>query len=247
MSSLVFGIHAVYETLRMRADDVIHLVLLRGRTHHNLDHILNAAKERQIPILYKDKNEFLKWIRSMRQDQANHQGIVAEVRRQAQASLEDILDQESNSDFLLILDEIHDPQNLGALIRSAACAGANAVIIPKRGAAQITAAVRKVAQGGTEHIPICRVTNINYTLKKIREAGFTIFGMAGDAEASLYNVKFSGPVALIIGNEENGLRRMVKENCDHLIKIPMPGGMESLNASVAGGIAMFEIVRRRKP
>ena len=244
MHNFVFGVQAVYELLRMRPDDVVQVIIVKGRTLRNLDRVLELSKRNHISIVQKDKQAFVKW------ESLNHQGIVAEVRSLTHVSLEEILHRITHRQtpgFLLVLDEITDPHNLGALIRSAACAGTDAVIIPRRGAAQVTPVVVKVSAGGTEHVSLCRVTNVNYTLEKIKQAGFLTVGLSLEARTSLFDLALEGHTALVIGNEERGLRRMVTQNCDQLVKIPMLGQLDSLNASVAGGIALFEVLRQRAP
>ena len=177
-----------------------------------------------------------------------HQGIVAQVRMKKEMSLEDILDHvksQGTPAFFLVLDEITDPHNVGALIRSAACAGVDAVLLPKRGAAPLTSAVAKTSSGGLEHVAAIQVSNINYALERLKKEGIWVMGLAAEAQTSLYDMPGTQAIALVVGNEEQGLKRLVRENCDQLVKIPMQGDMDSLNASVAGGIALFEVVRQR--
>ncbi|MBI3018636.1 MAG: 23S rRNA (guanosine(2251)-2'-O)-methyltransferase RlmB [Deltaproteobacteria bacterium] len=242
MKNFIFGIHSISEILKMRPQDVREIIVANNRTIKNLEKILNLAKQFHIPILYKEESWF-KWARQM-----NHQGIVAEVRMKKESSLDDILSQlktQEVSGFFLVLDEITDPHNVGALIRSAACAGVHAVILPKRGGSPLTSAVAKTSSGGMEHVAVIAVANINYALDRLKKEGVWVIGLAAEAEASLYEMPGLQAIALVVGNEEQGLRRLVRENCDQLIKIPMVGGMDSLNASVAGGIALFEVVRQR--
>jgi 23S rRNA (guanosine2251-2'-O)-methyltransferase len=147
--------------------------------------------------------------------------------------------------LLLILDGVQDPHNLGACLRSAAAAGATAVIVPKDRAATLTPTARKVAAGGAERVPLVRVTNLARCMKDLQDAGIWIVGLAGEAEASLYSVDLKGPMAIAMGGEGEGLRRLTREHCDYLAKIPMASGMESLNVSVAAGISLFEALRQR--
>lgn len=252
MNNHIFGVNAVYEAVRLRSQDMVRIILSKSRTSHHLSKILELARQSHIPVVQQEEREFRRWIQKMgfhNPDQISHQGIIAELRhRENRMSLEDILSQIQASQrpgFLLICDEITDPHNLGALIRSAACAGVNAVIIPRRGAAQVTPVVVKVSAGGTEHVPVCRVGNIHHTLLKLKEEGYQTIGLAGDAPTSLFKTDLTGSVAIVIGGESQGLRRMVRETCDVLAKIPMRGQLDSLNASVAGGIALFEALRQR--
>jgi len=246
MRNLIFGVNAVYEALRMRGENVIQVVLVRGRTFHNLDRILELANRHQIPVVYKERRSFEQMLRAKHM---HHQGIVAEIKKRVLTSLNDVLEsltQEDRKGIILVCDDINDPHNLGALIRSGACAGVDAVVIPKRGAAQVTPTVMKVSAGGTEHVPTCRVSNINNAIHQLKEAGFFVVGLAGEAEKSIYDADLRGKIALVIGNEERGLKRIVREKCDLLVCIPMGGQMNSLNASVAGGIGIFEVLRQKK-
>lgn len=234
MKNLIYGINSIYESLRHRPKDVIHITVSKGRTLKNIKSILDIASRHQIPVSYKDVSLA--------------QGIIAEIKSQSEVSLDEVirkLKEKNEKALILVLDEIEDPHNLGALVRSAACAGAHAVVIPKRGAAQVTPAVIKVSAGGTEHVPVCRVTNINYTLDQLKKEGFWTVGLALEGEKSLFESSYKEHTVFVIGNEERGLRRLVRESCDELVKIPMPGNMESLNASVAGAIALFEVLRQR--
>jgi 23S rRNA (guanosine2251-2'-O)-methyltransferase len=164
------------------------------------------------------------------------------------ANLVDILAswrESGESGLLLVLDGVQDPHNLGALIRSAACAGAHGVIIPTDRAAQVTPAVEKASAGAVETVPVAQVTNVARTLEELKEAGFWIYGADSGVAASVFDQDFKGNVALVIGSEGEGIRPLVKKRCDLLVKIPLRGGVSSLNASVSGGILLFEAVRQR--
>jgi 23S rRNA (guanosine2251-2'-O)-methyltransferase len=178
---------------------------------------------------------------------ARHQGViarVASVRSYDERDLEALLEA-ADKPLLLILDGVQDPHNLGACLRSAAAAGATAVIIPKDRAASLTPTARKVAAGGAERVPLVRVTNLARTMKSLQDAGVWIVGLDGEADSSLYSIDFKGAMAIAMGGEGEGLRRLSREHCDYLAKIPMASGMESLNVSVAAGIALFEALRQR--
>lgn len=251
MHRVVFGVHAVYEALRMHHEGLVHIVICQDRTSRNLDKILNLSREYQIPVIQKNRRDFEHWFRSLNQGEGtlfNHQGVAAELRRQLYLSLGEVLqniESQKKEGFLVLLDEINDPHNLGALIRSSACAGVDAVIIPKKGAAQVTPIVTKVSAGGIEHVSVCRVPNIGYALKDLSERGYLTVGMSPDASESIFEAELEGSIAVVIGSEELGIKKIVEENCQKLLKIPMLGELDSLNASVAGGIALFEIVRQR--
>ena len=178
----------------------------------------------------------------------HHQGIVAEfqpVENPTEADLDSIIESAGRETLLLVLDQVQDPHNLGACLRSAAAAGAQAVIVPRDRSAGLTPAARRAAAGAAESIPLIEVANLARTLQNIAQLGVWSVGLAGEAEISLHQTDLKGPIALVMGGEENGLRRLTRERCDALAKIPMPGAMESLNVSVATGIALFETLRQR--
>ena len=178
-----------------------------------------------------------------------HQGVIARyaaAKTYDEHDLKDIVEAAEGRALILVLDEVQDPHNLGACLRSAAAAGATAVVFPKDKAVQVNATVRKTSAGAADTLPVFSVTNLSRTLRDLQKAGVWIYGFAGEAEASLYALDLKGNVALVMGSEGDGLRRLTRENCDQLVKIPMPGGFESLNVSVASGVALFEAVRQRQ-
>ena len=177
-----------------------------------------------------------------------HQGAVARyaaARTWDEHELEGLVEAAEGRALVLVLDGVQDPHNLGACLRSAAAAGVTAVVFPKDKAVQVNATVRKTSSGAADTLPIFSVTNLSRTLRDLQKAGVWIYGFAGDADASLYALDLKGNIALVMGSEGDGLRRLTRENCDQLVKIPMPGKFESLNVSVATGIALFEAVRQR--
>jgi 23S rRNA (guanosine2251-2'-O)-methyltransferase len=177
---------------------------------------------------------------------SHHQGIALEVEPFRYADLDELLasiSQSGTPGFLLVLDGILDPHNLGALIRSAACAGADGVIIPRDRACGVTAAAEKSSAGAVETVPVVQVTNIVQALETMKKNGYWVYGLAGEVSHSLYEQKFSGNSVLVIGGEGEGIRQLVRKQCDVVMSIPQYGGVSSLNASVAGGIALFEMAR----
>lgn len=181
-------------------------------------------------------------------DGARHQGVVAEIVAAATLDLKEMLarvEAAGNGALVLVLDGVQDPQNLGACLRSAAAAGATAVIVPKARATGLTPAARRAAAGAADLVPLATVPNLASALRALAEIGVWSVGLAGEGESSLYDADLKGPLALVLGGEEKGLRRLTRERCDLLARIPMPGGMESLNVSVAAGIALFEALRQR--
>ncbi len=180
-------------------------------------------------------------------DNVRHQGVIAEFMPREpldDQGLDQCLDQ-SEQPFVLVLDGVTDPHNLGACIRSAAAAGADAVVVPKDRSAGLTPVTRRSAAGATERIPLARVTNLARCLRRLAERGLWRVGLDGAAHMSIQQTSLSGPIALVLGGEERGMRRLTREHCDQLLRIPMPGAVESLNVSVAAGIALFEAVRGR--
>ena len=177
-----------------------------------------------------------------------HQGIVAEFQPAEplqEADLIDIVEQSGSDTLLLLLDQVQDPHNLGACLRSAAAAGADAVVIPRDHAAGMTPAVRRAAAGAADIVPLIEVPNLARAMESLQKAGVWCIGLAGEADESLYATDLKGPLALILGGEDRGLRQLTRKRCDALAQIPMRGGTESLNVSVAAGIALFEAIRQR--
>jgi 23S rRNA (guanosine2251-2'-O)-methyltransferase len=237
---LIFGVNPVKESLQ-GTRGAFNLFVQISATDHRVEKIIRLAEERGVAVHRRDKNDLTKMCAS-----SHHQGIALEVEPFCYADMDDLLVsiKESGSvGFLLVLDGIQDPHNLGALIRSAACAGANGVIIPKDRACGITAAVEKASAGAAEMLPVAMVTNIAHTLETLKKSGYWIYALAGEAKQSVYGLNFSGNIALVIGNEGEGIRPLVRKQSDVIMSIPQFGGVGSLNASVAGGIALFEVAR----
>jgi len=240
---IIYGINPVLEALRS-GRRAFELFTARGGTDRRLEKILAAAGEKGVPVRQREKPDLARLCGT-----DHHQGVALRVEPFPYADLSDIVVRWRNSGesgLLLVLDGIQDPHNLGALIRTAACAGAHGVVIPKDRAAGVTAAVEKAAAGATETIPVARVANIAQSLDELKRHGFWVYGALGDAPESLYGQDFTGNVAFVIGAEGEGVRSLVRKTCDLLIAIPLAGGVNSLNASVAGGIVLFEAVRQRR-
>ncbi|KHF33802.1 putative TrmH family tRNA/rRNA methyltransferase [Paenibacillus sp. P1XP2] len=174
---------------------------------------------------------------------------MAQAAPYAYAEVEDILqaaEQKGEPPFILLLDEIEDPHNLGSILRTADCTGVHGVIVPKRRSAQVTATVSKTSAGAAEYVPVARVTNLGQTIDSLKEKGIWVVGTDVSAAAGIYETNvFDGPVAIVIGNEGKGMGRLIREKCDVLVKLPMNGRINSLNASVAAGVVMYEVLRRR--
>jgi 23S rRNA (guanosine2251-2'-O)-methyltransferase len=239
----VFGLHAATALLQRRPQDVIELHHLKARTDQRLQPLIDQARELGIRLVGCDREVLDKL-----SEEGNHQGLVLKVREAQERdihALEAALDALDHKPLLLILDGVTDPHNLGACLRSADAAGVDAVIIPRHKAAGLTPVVRKVACGAAEVIPIYAVTNLAQCIDKLRERGIWLVGAAGEAEKSIYETDFRGNTAIVMGAEGDGLRRLTREMCDYLAKIPMAGSVSSLNVSVATGVFLFEALRQR--
>ncbi|HET6724464.1 MAG TPA: 23S rRNA (guanosine(2251)-2'-O)-methyltransferase RlmB [Gammaproteobacteria bacterium] len=238
----IYGIHAVDAALKRKA--VSRLWLLRGRGDRRLEALAAEAARQGLTLQRLSREEL-----DEMSGGAVHQGAMGEVQVAApgdEQTLETLLDELAGPPFLLMLDGVQDPHNLGACLRSAAAAGVHAVIAPKDRAASLTPAARKVASGAAEIVPFIQVTNLARTLRDLKERGIWTVGLAGEADQPLYEIDLSGPLALVMGAEGSGLRRLTKEHCDFLARIPMTDAVASLNVSVSAGIGMFEAVRQRK-
>lgn len=237
-----FGLHAVEALLTKNSARIILISVQRERQDKKIAGLMRLAAEAGITVDMVSKQELDRLV------DANHQGIVAITQKAAMLTEEDIpglLENLSAPAFILLLDGVQDPHNLGAIFRSADAAGVNLIIAPKDKAVGITPAVSKVACGATESVPFVQVTNLVRTMEKLKEMGIWLYGAAGEASASVYQIDFTGSVALVLGAEGEGLRRLTREHCDGLINIPMNGFVSSLNVSVATGIILFEVVRQR--
>ncbi|MEM6160172.1 23S rRNA (guanosine(2251)-2'-O)-methyltransferase RlmB [Erwinia sp. P6884] len=243
MSEIVFGIHAVQALLESDPQRFQEVFILKGRDDRRLQPLVKALEEQGIVIQVANRQ----WLDNQVEG-AVHQGIVARVKPGRQYQENDLPDLLASlaSPFLLILDGVTDPHNLGACLRSADAAGVHAVIVPRDRSAQLNATAKKVASGAAEHVPLIRVTNLARTMRVLQEANVWIVGTAGEADHDVFQSKMTGPMALVMGAEGEGMRRLTREHCDELIRIPMAGSVSSLNVSVATGICLFEAVRQRR-
>lgn len=240
---IVEGRNSVLELLNSDRD-INKIFVQAGEKHGSINKIIAIAKENKVVVKEVDKSKL-----DFMSKTNNHQGVIAVVPPFNYCDIEDILDvaKERNEDsFILILDGIEDPHNLGSIIRTAETAGVHGIIIPKRRSVTVNSTVSKVSAGAVEHMKIARVNNINDAIRKLKENGLWIIGTDGDADTYYYNQDLKGDIAIIIGSEGYGISRLVKENCDMLVKIPMKGKITSLNASVSAGIIMYEAVKQRK-
>ena len=241
-SNHVFGLHAVKSVLSNNPKSVQRLLLSDVRSDKRLAEIEELAARQNIKVERAGQSELQKLVGEER-----HQGVIAVCRAREVLSEPELLKLVMSADkpFLLIVDEVTDPHNLGAILRSADAAGVDAVIVPKNGSVGLTPVVRKVACGAAETIAFCPVSNLARTLSELKSIGIWLYGASDAAESAYTAVDYSGAVGLIVGAEGKGLRRLTKEACDGLISIPMAGTVSSLNVSVATGICLFEVVRQR--
>ncbi len=240
---MIFGIHAVKAVLAADPSRFIEVFVLKGREDDRLLPVINELQMLGITIQQAGRKAL-----DDKANGASHQGIIARVRPGKQYNendLDDVLAGKENP-LLLVLDGVTDPHNLGACLRNADAAGAVAVIVPKDRSAQLNATASKVACGAAEVVPLIRVTNLARTLRALQDKGVWVVGTAGEATHDLYQSKLTGPLAIVMGAEGEGMRRLTRETCDVLIKIPMAGSVSSLNVSVATGICLFEAVRQRQ-
>ena len=236
------GRNSVLELLES-GKDVNKIFVTRGEKHGSINKILAIAKERKIIVVEKDKKQ----MDEMAQEE-NYQGVIAIVPPFEYVEIEDILNtakEREEDPFVLILDGIEDPHNLGSIIRTAETAGVHGIIIPKRRAASVNSTVNKTSAGAVEHMKIARVTNISDAIDELKQAGLWICGTDINAEKYYYNQDLTGPLGIVIGNEGKGISDKVKKNCDFNIKIPMKGKVTSLNAAVSTGIIVYEAVKQR--
>ncbi|NRA69603.1 MAG: 23S rRNA (guanosine(2251)-2'-O)-methyltransferase RlmB [Gammaproteobacteria bacterium] len=239
---LLFGLHSVEAVLTNEPERILEIFALKGRDDQRMSKVISMARRNGISVAFVGKKTL-----DDKAEGESHQGIIANARAakvKNEADLDDII---ANNDqpFLLILDGVTDPHNLGACIRSADAAGVHAVIVPKDKSASLTPVVRKVACGAAETMPLIQVTNLARTMREIQQQGVWIIGTAGEASVPLFETKLEGSVALVMGAEGKGMRRLTREHCDELVSLPMAGSVSSLNVSVTTGICLFEVVRQR--
>jgi len=238
----VAGKHPVLEALK--AGRSINKIFVSAQAQRSLvQPILEEAKTRGIVVQQVDKSKLDRLVPDIQ-----HQGVVAQAAAVAYADVDELLAraaEKGEAPFLVLLDEIEDPHNLGSILRTADCTGVHGVIVPKRRSAGLTVVVAKTSAGAVEYVPVARVANLVQTMEKLKEAGLWIAGADVGAQEGFYDTNLTGPLAVVIGNEGQGLSRLVKERCDFILSLPMVGRINSLNASVATGVILYEVVRQR--
>ncbi|NBD28250.1 23S rRNA (guanosine(2251)-2'-O)-methyltransferase RlmB [Paenibacillus glycinis] len=239
----IAGKHPVMEALRSGRE--INKIWVAEQAQKNAQPIMLEAKKAGLVVQIVDKRKLDQMV-----DGAAHQGVVAQAAAYRYFEVEELLERAKESGempFFLLLDEIEDPHNLGSILRTAECTGVHGVVIPKRRSASLTATVSKTSAGAVEYVPVARITNMAQTIDKLKEAGVWVAGADVGAERDVFasGMKFDMPLAIVIGNEAKGIGRLIREKCDFLIKLPMHGQLNSLNASVAAGVLMYEVLRQR--
>ena len=242
---LIYGINPVHEAI-VSGKTINKIYATKGSKE--VYEIIKLAKDKKIVVVEKDKIKLDNMITRENEKLKNSQGIVASVTDYEYYEIDDILEyaKSKNEDpFIVILDKIEDPHNLGAIIRSSECMGVHGIIIKKRNACQITDVVEKVAAGATNYMKVARVTNITRAIEELKKKGLWIYGLDMHGAEEIYKTDLNGSIAIVIGNEGEGLSRLVRESCDGILKIPMTGKTESLNASVSASICIYEILRQK--
>lgn len=241
---LIEGRNAVIEALRAgRGIDKIFIA--KGETDKTLGHIAAKARDAGVVVVQADRRK----LDAMSANPAKaHQGVIAVAAVKEYCSIDDILavaEEKGEAPFVILCDALSDPHNLGAVLRAAECAGAHGVVIPKRRSAGVTGIVEKTSAGAAEYVPVARVPNLPAAIRELKDRGLWVYGAAAGAEKSLWETDFTGPICLVIGSEGDGMGRLVREQCDFLVKIPLRGKIDSLNAATAAGVLMYEVLRQR--
>jgi 23S rRNA (guanosine2251-2'-O)-methyltransferase len=237
----IYGLLPVIEALRSGSRPIERILIAEGARDSRLRQLIDAAASAGVPVRREPRAALDRLAGG-----SKHQGVIAITGTFRYADEADLLKNITPETILAILDGVEDPHNLGAILRTAECAGVQAVVIPERRSAQVTDAVAKTSAGAVEYIPVVRVTNITSLIEELKQRGVWVIGVEGSAEMSYSDYEYSGPLAFVFGGEGRGLHRLVSERCDVLVSIPMRGRITSLNVSVAAGVVLFEAIRQRK-
>ncbi|WP_028669511.1 23S rRNA (guanosine(2251)-2'-O)-methyltransferase RlmB [Saccharospirillum impatiens] len=247
-TSWVYGIHACQSALEQHPDRVREILFLKGRQDQRIQRLLDLAKDQGTRFRWLARDEFDRLLNRNEMQDARHQGVLVQTLAAPvldEGDLESLVAGLDHPALLLVLDGVTDPHNIGACLRSCDAAGADAIIVPKDKSASLTPTAVKIASGAADTVPFVVVTNLARTLDALKQQGVWVYGTAGEAESSLYQTDLTGSVAIVMGAEGAGLRRLTRETCDVLFKLPMAGQVSSLNVSVAAGVCLFETVRQR--
>jgi 23S rRNA (guanosine2251-2'-O)-methyltransferase len=240
--ALVYGIHAVEETLKSDAGRIERICIQRGLKNARIQDIIDLGRKAHVTVTFEERV----WL-DRKAEGERHQGVLCYVAEMPLLAVEDLLGAASSPGLVVVLDGIEDPHNLGAILRSAEVSGADGVIIPQRRAAGLSSTVVKASAGAANHIKVARATNTSSVIELLKHGGYWIVGLAGEAGRPLWEADFGVATAIVLGNEGAGLHRLVRGRCDYLVSIPVRGKISSHNVSVAAGIALYEVVRQRKP
>jgi 23S rRNA (guanosine2251-2'-O)-methyltransferase len=238
--AVIYGVSPIIEALRAGKRDVKEILIARGTKAARLEELRGLARRSNVRV----KDEPRERLDALTEG-ANHQGVLAFVSAADFADEDEILNHLPENPLLILLDQVEDPHNLGAVIRTAECAGANAVIVTEHNAVGLTDTVVKTAAGATEHIPVARVTNLSSYIQTLKKKNIWVIGVEADGERNYTGWDFKAPTAIVLGSEGKGIRRLVREHCDMIVSIPLCGKITSLNVSVAAGIVLYEAVRQR--
>ena len=243
MKEKLTGVNSVMEALKGRRK-IGKIFILENRRDKRIEELIYLARKKGVYVQYADKSQLDRMSAGV-----NHQGVIALVESYNYAQLDEVLQlarDRGEAPFILILDGLEDPQNLGSIIRTAECAGVHGIVIPRHGSAEVSQSVVRASAGAVEHVLLVRETNLVNTIKHLKDQGLWVVGSDMEAKNDYFSTSFPSPLALVIGSEGKGIRRLVKENCDILVKIPMHGKLNSLNASVAAALLIYEALRQRK-
>ncbi len=240
-TSVIYGVSPVIEALKAKQRVVERVIFAEGSREGRLSEIISLCREGSIAYDRAPREQFAKLVGAA----SNHQGVLAITAAASYVSTDEILDDLSETPLLLVLDGVEDPRNLGAILRVAECAGVDGIVIPERRAVGLNDTVAKSSAGAVEHVRVAKTPNLNRFIEELKERGFWVIGTSVDAETIHTEWDWDRPTALVLGGEGSGLHRLVAENCDVLVKIPMYGKIDSLNVSVAAGVLLFEARRRR--
>jgi len=240
---VIYGINSIRDLLRQQSNGLEKIIIASGRSGSSVEEIIEIARIKKIPVEYSPRKYLDKLAGTL-----DNQGVLGWRKDFTYADLDVLIKNRNNTfnlDLILVLDSIMDPQNLGSIIRTAHCFGANGIVIPEDRAAPVTAAVNKASAGSVKQIPVARVINLSQTLDYLKDKGFWVFGAEAHGGKSLTEMDFNCSVALVLGGEAKGIRQLVKKKCDFLVTIPLTGNFDSLNVSVAAGIIQYEILCQR--
>jgi 23S rRNA (guanosine2251-2'-O)-methyltransferase len=237
----IYGSHSVLECLKAGNRPVERILIADGAAGHSIREILQLARQKGIPFKYEPRAAL-----DRQSAGAVHQGVIAHCAARGYSDLEDLLENSGKESVLVVLDSIEDPRNLGAILRSCAAFGVHGVVLPKDRAAGLSSVAAKTAEGALEYLKVARVTNLARALEQLKGAGYWVIGIEAGQEKHCHEVDLTGQIALVLGSEGGGIRRLLRENCDLLASIPAEGAIHSLNVSVAAGITLYEVARQRQ-